>query len=331
MILQVFVVLLSATVQATAALSPFYGLALASNSPATFALVQLDAAGQGTQIGPSHSELFGESDLVASANGIFYYLGDTSAGTTLVGLNLTNGVKVCSKAVPLSEVGFVGLGQSLSYDETTDTLVLSGLNANRTTHSVYRSSARTCGPFHVVDHFADATYIPMIHSSSLDAKNQRLFTSLALTKNTGSIGIIDLTGKDAMVVVGEGTPSPADTLVSMHWDSISQSLVGIAAAENGGLAVHSFDLSTKKWKVSLAVTGVPSDWNALLGNSATVSTFDTVGRLMYFIAGDVNSGGNIEGSFLAAVNVDNGKLVSYPKMSRVGLGGSGYEALLKAK
>ena len=41
-------------------------------------------------------ELFGCSDLVVVANGVLFYLGDTRDGSTLVGLNLTDGTEVCS-------------------------------------------------------------------------------------------------------------------------------------------------------------------------------------------------------------------------------------------
>ena len=46
--------------------------------------------------------------------GVFYFLGDTHAGTTLVGQALADGALVCAGAVPLKEVGFVGMGQSMT-------------------------------------------------------------------------------------------------------------------------------------------------------------------------------------------------------------------------
>lgn len=312
----------------TSSSSPtFYGLSLFSNSPATFQLNTLDSStGNGTAVGPSHSELFGMGDLTTIANEIYFYLGDTSAGTTLVGLNISNGLQVCSKNIPLSEVGFVGIGQSLDYDKTTDTLVLSGLNSNKTSHTVFRSKATAeCGPFKKVEAFADSDYLPMLHASALDAAHQRLFVVLAPAKQSIAVGIIDLTGKEEMIVIGEdGGP---DTLLSLHYDTLTSELLGIVPGSDGGLELHRLHPILKKWVSAIPVTGLPKDWNQLLGNSATVSSFDAVGRNLYFITGVENTAGNIAESYLAAVNVDNGKLGNHPLLSPVGLGGSGYESL----
>jgi hypothetical protein len=110
----------------SAATPELYGLSLAANGPAEFNLISLDSSsGKATAIGGKHTELFGTSDLVAIANNALYYLGDTSAGATLVALDLATGAKICSGPVHLAEVGFVGLGQSLDYDPTTDSLIVS--------------------------------------------------------------------------------------------------------------------------------------------------------------------------------------------------------------
>ena len=304
----------------------FYGLSLFSNSPATFQLNVLDSStGNGTAVGPSHSEEFGMGDLTTIANDIYFYLGDTSAGTTLVGLNISNGAQVCAKTIALSEIGYVGIGQSLDYDDTSDTLVLSGLNSNKSSHVIYRSKATECGPFTKVEAFADSDYLPMLHASALDTAHQRLFVVLAPAKQTIAVGVIDLTGKEPMIVIGEdGGP---DTLVSLHFDSHTSELVGIVPAATGGLELHRLHPTLKKWVSAIPVTGLPKDWNQLLGNSATVSSFDAVGRNVYFITGVENGAGNIAESYLAAVDVDTGKLGKHPLLSPIGLGGSGYESL----
>ena len=174
-----------------------FGLTLASNGPATFALVSVDHNGSTRRLGPSHPELFGCGDLVAIAHGTLYYLGDTHRGTTLVGVSLLDGSERCNAVLPMSEMGFVGFGQTLDFDATTDSLVVSGLKRNATAgHIVLRGSARDCGAagWQAVANYGgacipcprrrpragrraddapkDAAKIPMLHSSALDAAGQ---------------------------------------------------------------------------------------------------------------------------------------------------------------
>ena len=310
------------------ATGPLYGLALHSNAPATFDLVQVSAKGDTKAVGPAHKELFGCGDLVAVANGMLFYLGDTSSGATLVALNLTDGTEVCSKPVALPEVGYVGVGQSLDYDSTSDTLVLSGLNTNKTAHAVYRSSAKTCGPFTLNGSYGMADYLPMMHASSLDADGQRLFVLVAPGKQSSAVGVIDLTGKAPMKVIAEGAPDPSDTLLSMHWDAKSSRLVGIAiSSDQRGLEVHSLDPTAQKWEAARKVTGVPKEWNTVMGNDATASTFDAAGRSLIFIAATQDEQGDVTTQYLASVDVDTAALGDHPTLALVGLGGSGLEAL----
>ena len=67
-------------------------------------------------------QLSGTGDLCAvdAARSVYYYLGDTSEGTTLVGLNLKDGSLACTSLVAVREIGFVGIGQSLNYDPVSD-------------------------------------------------------------------------------------------------------------------------------------------------------------------------------------------------------------------
>ena len=323
-------VALAAGTTAATAVPTFYGLTLVTNGPATFGLVRVDGtSGEGTVVGPAHAELFGCGDLVTIAHDTLYYLGDTAAGTTLVGLNITDGTEACSRALNLREIGYVGLGQSLDYDARTDTLVLSGIKNNKTGHAVYRSVASTCGPFTPAGTYGDADYVPMLHSSTLDAAGQRLFVLLSTAQNAAtSIGVVDLTGKAPLRTIAEGTPSPADVLVGMHFDTKNQSLVGITADPEAGLLLHSLHVNGGgTWNPPRKLSGVPSSWNALFGNDGSVSTFDMASRRIFFIAGTQDGQGNIVSQDLVAVDVDDAAVVSHPQLSPVGLGGSGLQGL----
>jgi len=211
--------------------------------------------------------------------------------------------------------------------------VLSGVvNKTGPSHAVFRSPATGCGPFKAGVTYGDPTYLPMLHSSSLDAANQRLFVLLGTGKQASAVGVVDLSGEAPMAVIAEG-PDSADTLVSMHWDAKGKALVGVTAGRSQGLTLHSLTLSAAgvgTWNTPVKITGVPTNWNGLYGNSATVSTFDEAGRDMYFIAGVQDSQGNIVDEYLAAVNVDTANLVANPKLAPVGLGGSGLQALAMA-
>ena len=83
----------------------------------------------------------GDLTTIDSEKRIFYYLGDTSSGTTLLGLNMKDGSVACQGVVPLREIGYVGIAQSIDYDMENDNLVISGLaEGNTTGHSVLRTS-----------------------------------------------------------------------------------------------------------------------------------------------------------------------------------------------
>ena len=95
-------VLLPAAVRAK-----LYGLSLVHNSPAQSKLVRIDSTEGnvtelGAALGPEHGAMSATSDLraVDSKRGVYYFLGDTHAGTTLVGLKLRDGAQVCAGTVP---------------------------------------------------------------------------------------------------------------------------------------------------------------------------------------------------------------------------------------
>lgn len=297
---------------------PLRGLALVHNSPSEVALLSMNATtGKAHVIGPAHSELFGMGDLVTVANDQFYYLGETSAGATLVALNLTTGVEICTQQVDVATIKFVGVGQSLDHDPVTGSLVLSGIASNLSagTHSVYRAPDVGCGPMKHIGHFGQATFVPTLHSSTLDAKGQRLFVTLASSKNTNSIGIIDLTGGTMSVVAEGATPDLRDTITGLHWDVGKGKLVGVMST-GGTLQLHSLDPSGQGvWAPARTLTGVPPKWKNLGGNSATASAFNPRSGYLYFTAGSTDpKSGNIAWE-LAAASVDLGTIVTHVPLS----------------
>ena len=89
------------------ALGSLYGLSMVHNGPSQDKLVEISAVlGNvtyfGDALGPAHGAMTGTDDLraVDTKRGIYYFLGDTGAGTTLVGLQLSDGAQVCSGTVP---------------------------------------------------------------------------------------------------------------------------------------------------------------------------------------------------------------------------------------
>jgi hypothetical protein len=256
-------------------------------------------------------------DLLTVANDQLYYLGDTSAGATLVALNLTTGVEICTQHVDVATIKFVGIGQSLDHDPVTGSLVLSGIASNLSagTHSIYRAPDVGCGPMKHVGHFGQAKFAPMLHSSALDAKGQRLFVTLATGESTSAIGIIDLAG-GTMAVAAEGvTPDLHDTIVGLHWDEGSGKLLGVMPV-GGSLQLHSFDPSGQgAWDPAKNLKGVPPTWDALGGNSATASAFNPRNGQLYFTAGSNDPKTGNYAWDLASVNVDLGTVVAHPPLA----------------
>ena len=109
--------MLALTSLSLAAKGQLYGLSLVKNPPTRAALNTVSAATGNVTVLPGKPAevLFGTSDLVAAVPkyGLFYFLGDSSSGATLVALNLTTGAEVGHQPVQLAEVGYVGVGQTL--------------------------------------------------------------------------------------------------------------------------------------------------------------------------------------------------------------------------
>lgn len=93
------------------------GVALWKNSPVREKLLSLNVttgeAHERTGVLPA---IVGTDDLSVAADGVYYFLGDTASGATLVGIDIASGEAICKASVPLREIGFVGIGQTLDYD-----------------------------------------------------------------------------------------------------------------------------------------------------------------------------------------------------------------------
>ena len=308
----------------SAAFPPLHGLALVANGPAKQGLLTLDpTTGNAKVIGPAHAELFGEGDLVTVVHDRLYYLGDTTRGATLVALNLTDGSEICSAPVSFREISYVGIGQSLDYDKHSDTLVLSGVaESKNASHAVYRASATGCGPFKLVGTFGSADYLPMLHASSFDAEGQRLFVIVGTGQSSSAVAVVDLTKPSGtkLTLIAEG-PSPDSTLLCMHWDSKTKRLVGVVGVTAGALQLNILDPSASKWETPKQIQNVPSGWDQLGGNQATVSAFDVASGSLILMAGHADPATGDAKYELATIDVEVPKVLSHPKLVSVGMPG----------
>ena len=225
---------------AAAAPGSLFGLTMIGNSPARGNMCSIDpATGNVTLVGGLLPALSGTDDCRAidSKRGIYYYLGDTHQGTTLVGLSLQDGSVKCSNDVPLKEIGFVGIGQGLKYDEKRDRLILVGFVANSTggvTHQVLiasladssKSSGDSCASFTKAGTFPLADNAPMLHSSAYDEASQTLYTTIIPAKGEYALAVVDLAKQQMVRVELEGTP-PIDEMSGMSWDADTGRLIGI--------------------------------------------------------------------------------------------------------
>ena len=222
-----------------AAQAKLYGLSMVHNGPAQDKLVRIDSTEGnltelGSPLGPEHGAMTGTDDLraVDTKRGIYYFLGDTHAGTTLVGLQLTDGAQVCAGSVPLTEVGFVGIGQSLTYDWKNDELVLTGLSANSTGglfHQILRGpisgsnaprgGGAPCAKFRKAGKFWFSSDAAMIHTSALDVENQVLYSLVQPSKTEFGVAVIDLAAQTLKNIDIEDGSSLLD---GMAWEPKSK-------------------------------------------------------------------------------------------------------------
>jgi len=293
------------------------------NSPEMPALVRVSSAtGSVTISGPALTPLAATGDLasVDTARGILWYLGDSSAGTTLAGVSLLNGTLICQQAVPIREIGFVGFGQSLNLISSSDTLVISGVvtsPTNLSSHVIYMASAdpARCGePLRRVGSFtADADYVPMLHASALDTSTQRLFLGLATGSSSFAVGIVDLrTG--ALQRVDAEDSNAGHQLVGMKFDPSSGTLVGVASSADY-LQLHLVQLTpeTGQWRVRTVDTAYP----VVLGNEGSVSAFDAATGTLFALLASNTSTPEVR---LASISIDSATIKAEPILQQVGLG-----------
>ena len=310
-----------------------YAVELVENSPAVGALVEVDTTtgnvsytgGTGSYNALSALSATGDLSAIDSEAGLFYFLGDTAGGTTLVAVSLESGLEVCSSQVTgIEEVGLVGLGQSFDFDVLNRTLVLSGFSStNQSEHILYRTksistqiSERTCDiTFDKIETFGLVEDTPILHASAIDSEGQRLFLQLDSNDGTAKISEIPLAGGPMTLYPQGGLPS--HLFYGMHWDQETGRIFGVCPGKSAGaLELHSLSPSTGKWSSS-EIQNVPSSWNTLYGNEGDMSTFDEHGRTIFFVAGNNANAAK----FLAQVNIDTSALEDYPVLSGdLGLG-----------
>ena len=274
--------------------STIFGVALVKNGPAMASLAKVDEhTGNVTIVGPVHAELDGMGDLTTldAKGNMLYYLGDTAAGTTLVGLSLLTGEEVCRGSIPFREVEFVGIAQSIDWDSHNNNLVLSGLNNNVSNpgHTVYRTKGCTSqgrvASITKVGTFGEAVYAPMLHASAFDAERQRLFITVAPTKDTFTVGMLELDkAEEAELTVFPADPTGEKTLLGMQFDPFSKTVVGVYPNAAGGIDLHSLAVDSEKRSSWNRTTLPKQNYTQLYGNEGSVSALDTENRLLYVLA-----------------------------------------------
>jgi hypothetical protein len=281
-------------------------LSLVENSPSGYQLLSVNESTGELAIldgdnQPVHSELAGTGDLCAvdTSLGVWYYLGDTTAGTTLVGLSTADGSEVCSSTITsLAEIGIVGAGQTLDFDDSTEngSLVMSGVSTtNSTQHAVLRlalgdgarrtiegrkkqprrdgGSVPGCGAadgtdgadaFEVLGYFGDAAYLPFIHASAIDSAGQRLFVTLQqgddeVATDVLAVGVVDLVNGESKYY-SIAMDSALHLLYGIDYDRREDRLVGVVVNEaNSGLNLRSLKLGSSGDGSDAAWSELPLD------------------------------------------------------------------------
>ena len=293
-----------------------FGLSLVHNSPAQPGMVSLSPkTGNVSTIGPPLHVEAGTSDLrvVDSKAGLFWYFGDSSSGATLVATSLGNGSIVCRTTVPgISEVGFVGIGQTLHLDTVNDRLVVSGLekNASGGFHHVVTcdgacQAACTPSAFMPAGDFAYGAIMPMLHGSAFDSLGQTLYTTIDFANKTSALGIFDLKAQTLT------TKNPGRApLVGMAWDVKTKRLVGCEQDTPGpAFGLISIDPSTDPPAVTeRACAGSQGgDW-ALAGNSGQVQAYDYAEQKLYVLASHRPQPGKQPATGIATIDWATGAL-----------------------
>lgn len=324
-----------------------YGQSMVHNSPVQAKLVRIDSTEGnltelGDPMGPDHGAMGATSDLraVDTKRGVFYFLGDSHAGTTLVGQALADGALVCAGTVPLAEVGFVGLGQSMTFDWKNDELVLTGLVANSTGgffHQILRGSLSAglvgggapCAKFKKAGQFWFSSSAPMIHTSALDVENQRLYSLISASKSQIALAVIDLTAQALKSIdLEDGSGRTTNILDGMAWEPKTKRLVGVMPGAQtqhpptAKLNLVSLDPATGKFDpirdlVMDDAGGAPGTVWILDGNEGEVHSYDPDSGMYFVLLSSRTSGwqpGDPTMKTVATIDWDTGALLLNPEI-----------------
>ena len=198
-------------------------------------------------------------------------------GTALVGVDISTGVESCRSNPLIREPGFVGLGQSLSYDGQRDRLVISGVVGPNSTggfhHQILTLSlgqqqdgySQECGTFIKAGSFGIAKVLPITHSSAYDELTQTLYLTVSPNKTLFALAIFDLADQTMISVDIEDKEDKKGNrllLYGMCWNADTGHLIGLmqnfgsggdgGVAQDGnghGVNLMAFDPKTLEWTV----------------------------------------------------------------------------------
>jgi len=269
-------------------------------------LIQIDpATAKSVTLGvPVPSELQAQS--LASfdkLNNIYYFVGfnTTTSQTQLVGLSVTGTIGF-TYDLPFPATPFIGIGQYVAVDPKSSDVIVIGITQPPSTHTILRVDTdfphehKTLGSFDALDVLGAF--------SAYDGNNDRIYVEVANaeTNNINILGFNAHTGKL------EQTLDDIYIVETLAWDPKSGLLYGI------GLNVSDDGESFQRSLVSLDGKSGKFQVLALLPEyriiSASISTFDPVGRILYSF---LTKGEDLDTFYLVGVNVDTGKVVSSPQ------------------
>ena len=297
------------------------------------------------KIGGGHTPIAAVGDLRVVRRGVYYYLGDglNGAGTVLVGLALDSGAQVCAQSVDkeISELGEVGGAQSLTYDDLSDELILSGIPNATGPHLLLRlklkqeykvtlDSMANCGDVSLFGSFEYSGNLPMAHGTTLDAQGQRLITTLSTGKESFAIGLVDVSATGPSPSAGSRlykTFPMAGSDVLWSPSLISPSVIAGPAEDEGRLDWRSLRLpkhesgtvrrgsdgSSAGWSSAPLKFAIPRNksetFQTLWGNLGSVRAFD--GGMLYVLLAH----GRSEKLHLCGIDVQQGAVVSAAQLN----------------
>jgi hypothetical protein len=163
-------------------------------------------------------------------NNVFYFMGDSSHGTTkIVGLRLKDSTELCTTEIPeLSEVAFVGAGQTLDVDWGTGNLIATGPGSDdKKVHISFTIDPVSCAYKPLTNtntgstiSYENADSLPIVHGNTI--QQGVLYTTVS-DDETGKVGI------EVVDITGSGTTDPYIGL-----DYTSKSTFGLHYIPDGG-------------------------------------------------------------------------------------------------